>query len=483
MERPPTTIDRTDLFVTKNLRVPSAQAVAMLRDVRLRLAVDPATAGTRNGQIAAVAAANTLGRTPNFAPHVHVDVPPEVRVADGIPFIPEGLSLRSELVNLLARVAAFTPSETNYAPAGRGPYDITLVIGSAHKDAGPGAVYSTYAGWTASISILPSRDPHAPIDDPNNPLGAVLAGTWGAAEALKRLFVRVKNPSVHVTTLSAEQRTARVSAWQDTDGEALDGPRLPQRIDFGTFSLIGAGALGGCVGFVLNSLPSPTGRVHVCDFDVIERHSGNRLATAVPEDVGLNKAEHLVGVLSDRDFEAQAWRIPFGEFARRVGPDGLDTVLVGVDNVSCRRDAQFEVPRFLINGGTVDAEFLVSTHIEPGSGPCLACLYPRSSEPRRRADFLARARMLTGGACARARIAQNLPAGTISFVSMMPAVFMVAELVKDRLGHHAARRSSFRMNTFLLPSMDIQISFRPARHCLCGTDAYVRRYRDKWVSR
>ncbi len=485
--------------------------------MRVAVGVSAAWATSLAGQVMLAASTNVLARLFRYCPQLDVLAPP-VPARKGLPLVEPGRLLGEAVGASLSALAPVGFKGEYGTVARRDGYDVALSIGGAEVEAGR-VIHLASDRWRAYAGLEPAVG--AP-DDPN-PLGPLLAAGWGAALVAAELFrPLVPRPDA----LPGPPDGAWLSAFDYSDGRDQN-PSLPG-LDLGEVPILGLGAIGAAVAYALALLPRPRGCLHLIDPDVLSDSNVERHFVSARADVHRLKVEQVGSVLNTLapTLKVHASAVRFEDWPRRDDP--FEIALCGSDSGASRRALQFALPRELINGGTSGSGFMVSKH-RFEEGPCAACLYPEPAEPtsdlsdvvrqfgvgedvalellsgRRVFDEEVAEAMHTRGravlaeertaqligkpfaearrvACSEAIVRPDLPTPTVGFVSFLPGVLMVAELVKARHFANAPLRAP--SNVLVADAFDlIRLDREPrrkSRSCRCGDPLFVKAFRGRW---
>ncbi len=222
-----------------------------------------------------------------------------------------------------------TPQRLDFAPQKMGPW--LLAVGRKRE----GAICADASGWTARINgVFKKRIP-----------AAVPAVAFAAACAVAKLF----NQAIFRVEKNAFE------SWDFCLLRFLTGVQTPvpvlAHLDLGTIGLLGAGAIGSAVGYVLR-LSTWSGRLDVIDSQYFE---GPNLETCISADIQdvnrpLHKAAALVKLFETHGITAteRQCKVVAGE---RLLEEQWDAFICAVDNTETRRILDATNSRILINAG------------------------------------------------------------------------------------------------------------------------------------
>jgi hypothetical protein len=221
------------------------------------------------------------------------------------------------------------PERLDFSPGETGPW--RLALGCQAE----GAICADASGWTARINgVFTQRTPAAPP-------ATAFAVACAVAKLFNRAIFRVDEDSLE--------------AWDFCLLRFISTEHVPvsveQKVNLGRIGLLGAGAIGSAVGYVL-SFSKWSGELHVIDFDYFEDPN---LETCISADiksvnrplrkaVALAKSVNGHGIIaSERNCEVKA-----GEPMLK---ERWDSFICAVDNPETRRILDQVNTQILINAG------------------------------------------------------------------------------------------------------------------------------------
>lgn len=499
-----------------------------LRGQRAVIGIPEKLAKTRQGQVGLITAVNILTRLGALAPNLYLDVPKDVAVLPRVPLLPAGQGLGDSLLTLMRELATFQADnpERCYAEGGQN-FEAGLFIGNVTSDAAKAVTIGSQR-WLAAINpegVTENIDP-----DEANPFGIILAAALGSIELVKHMWLAIKDRDVVMEPLT---KRIVMSAFDfRVNAQFTRNPDLPRDCNLGHVCVLGLGAIGSGCNYILGCLPELEMSLDLVDPDVIELSNEERLFTSADpkRDIRQAKVVHAQGFITglQKKVKAFAYRMPFERYVD-MSRDRLGYVWCCLDSAQARRLLQTELASVLVNGGTDMSRWMLSLHEHNRpENACLQDLYPEPS-----LDFVASSPGETGlsdigpelarrvanggwrfdaGAVALARQRQQaapgrrttanyatltvrqvlssmcgqvsptnaLPAATISFVSLMPAVFMVADLVKRRMYNWRLDEGApnvFQFDSFRSPDKGTICNIRAAKECMCQSQGYQTAFR------
>lgn len=523
---------RMELFLAQELGVSDLEAARRRLDcLEVALVLSPAVANDRLGQIAILTAANILCRLGRYCANIAVVVPDRAHVTAGVPLLEPGAPLSVALVRFMEAVQAPEEGPTHrYRVAAPGEvFPLALSFGPDTPRA-KRVVYGWYERWTGGFGHEPRKGTYTGP----NPFGALIAGALGAT-AISRLLLSDVADTESAPRPLPDTAALSADSYGRPEHPNLE-PGLPEVVDLRALEpmlLVGGGAVASGVALGLASLQGAVGALEAVDDDTLDATNLERHLVSTCAHVGAPKARRIAAIFGEglwNGLDVRAHSCRYEELARQR----WQTVIATVDEAAARRRLQFDLPRVLLNGGTVGPEFLVSSH-DYGAGPCAECLYPERPQAAGSPDeslaaqtslgpgevrnlsasgaglseeqierivqqgalvfppeALERARTegiraLQQAACTTATVRPRLPAATIGFVAALPGLLLAAELVKLAVYGGDSRRTRplsgdrniFRMDTFGDLSAELEFA-RPSRGCRCQDRAMRAAYAARW---
>jgi len=357
-------------------------ALDCLRDFeyRVQLSIDKDLAETANGQMALVMAANLLSRMAPLVTHLEVLVPERIPLRHPIPLL-RGDELKFAVSSFLRDIRCGTHVRVSSTPS-IDP-DVILAMGEMLD---PLAEHVSIAseGWLAHVSW---QELHGRIDCSKiNPMGAYAAACLGAAEVCRSALLSVFPRETLVKPILLARDPLSFSTFTYGVNNALaPNPDLPEGIGLGATSIIGVGAGGGAVVYLLASLSNLCGRLALVDPDEINHSNLNRYihATQMHANQQVSKVELGRRLLAHHAcLEVLPLDASYDQGVTALRRAGyLDLLVSTVDTGIARREIQQDLPRVILDAAvTSRGEYLVA-RIDLGVGPCLECLHPPGAEP------------------------------------------------------------------------------------------------------
>ena len=321
---------------------------------------EASTLSTANGIEIALAALRLLVRT---CRNVTVALPGECG------------DLRTELERL-ARETAITPVNFRDDVVAEA-FDAILSVGSQARCDLPWTVVNSN-GWRARVSSTGQR--LAAGCSQTNPIGALGTACLGVTEVFKRLIALKEGKGELLDGLS-------FSLWTYTSVGDDPGPPLPDHLTVSNLLLVGGGAIGNGIAYLLARLPI-TGRAVVVDRqDYGEENWGTCICLPASGFIG-PKANFMAKLLRDK-FDSQPRHTEVQTLAKEFGATlPYPTVaLNGLDDIEARHEVQRLWPDLVIDGAIgSDLSCQVSCHPWGEDVACLMCLF---RQPTTRSETIA----------------------------------------------------------------------------------------------
>jgi hypothetical protein len=355
--------------------------------------------------------------------------------------------------------------------------DHTVVIGSTGVVIMGDAIACIADGWKAWVGDV-ERTPDVTPSESRNPIGPFFAASLVAGEIFKRTWGIRRGRLLRDDCYSLWSWNES-SIWADLDsGPEVNGLGLPAVI------LVGAGAVGNALAYVLANLETNDSYVVLIDDDKYDTTNLNRCVLAGAQDVGQSKVQVLASRLKDAGIDTFPFYGLLKDFLRdaRLGlrsnvaqeiDDGVfPLVLSCVDTGAGRQDIQGLHPDLLFGGSTLDLQAKAYFYAgEPGAA-CLGCHNPRqdqeklmrgkerdlrSMKPEERVKVLTQAGIDVGaveeylanpqcghmGRAALSDLASTLPAEfSVGFVSLGAGILLAANLFRRMLSERPFERTT-----------------------------------------
>lgn len=225
-----------------------------------------------------------------------------------------------------------------------------------------------------------------------NPLGAFLASTIALNDGLK-ILLGIKNVSFinneSVFKFSLFDYTNQISE-NSKENKIHDNPILPKKISLEKIAIIGAGAIGGALIYLLPFFNSKENQqslsfkeLILVDNDIFELSNLNRVLFADKNSVEKKKVKIAKNFLENNDFnkvDNEKFNIITIDNTFENIDDELENfnliAVVTVDTIRSRQAIQKKLPKSIINLGSKEFTFEISIHRDILTDACLLCSYP-----------------------------------------------------------------------------------------------------------
>lgn len=451
--------DKRDFIDLRDARTDALLPSRKHKDVHIAVALGPDTAQSLAGQAMAVTIGNLLPRIFNNLTFMGFDV-------DLIP----NLSLCGQ-ESLMAEVAHLctnaNPAVNLFSNNSGVKIDCLLGIGTDSYSVGghraPDVVIEA-DGWVCLIN------PHSTVrlkHESSNLLGPIFAACLGMAESLKIIEGFSPASRIHNGRLSLLDYKAGVSLPKLLD----HNNQWPNSIDIGNILMVGAGAVGSSVAYLLRLIEC-TFNLDIVDEDTVDETNLSKSPLFFVDQLNQNKASVVATLLNDGVRRiARGHEMRYSDFSERFlknrPPNALDIVLPLADiveeNGQVAENARYLVQQayfpLMIHGTTcLDWGINVHRHI-PFVDDCIMCRFPPE-------QFNARftcGEEVTAGEKANSNAHFALP-----FQPLMAAIGVVGELVKLQLDDYPYGPNKVHLVSYGSPMHIVKGNHLPEKHCLCN---------------
>lgn len=351
-------LSRTLLLMRQDLKagVPDDRLIAALVGTRVVIVADERNLISHSAQSAYVTVAMLLAR---MGVSVTV-IAPDVRLIGIQPPLLRG-TLVTGLLELGGDLLPDMYISTEFPSP---PVDLVIVLGDTAWN-GPAnrTVYLNADDWVGKFGTTGLGRWQA-----NDwPFGGLSAAALAASDAFNLAMRKLRKFAQHPP--SFEKRYAPL---QNTRFNVAP-ENTPCCSNLGTFDMISAGAITQSALYALARIPMNHGNVRVIEPEASDYSNLNRYMLLRQSRAGLYKAEDLaLQALGGLKIEPVNRRYK-GPNDPHIGPLA-DNVLVGVDHIPSRWNAQREDPGWLGIGATQGYEIAASFHLPVG--PCAGCVHP-----------------------------------------------------------------------------------------------------------
>lgn len=282
----------------------------------------------------------------------------------------------SNLINL------FPPSHKSLINIGEKEWNPSLIIKLGDKliKSDIPVLYIGSCGWTAYLS---TSKPCPYPAEPQNPIGAILAGALATGEAFKIAFSEIINVKL-CTDLIYDPLT------HGTGKVPITKPEIPKEIHFEDLTLIGVGAVGMSFVHCLSRLPQLTGKLRLIDPEATDEGNEQRYFLGYKENRGNKKVIIALQYLSlyhpilDIEAIGHPYEV-YMQICNSAANVAFPLIVTTVDTEITRRNVQAGLPKTILNGWTETDEnnltYGIGKHEFLGPYECLACAYFPKSAP------------------------------------------------------------------------------------------------------
>lgn len=394
---------------------------------------------TPNGQHMVLMAVNLLCR---FCSHLDIVIPQDIDAMIDFP-----VARRTKLLDNLLELAVnvYPAIELRAETKLTAPYNVVLGIGSASVESGSTVTINS-DGWIAHLCTEGNQLPWT--SELQNPIGAHVAASLGAADVFKAVLRRVKG----CNQLDVRPSGSFVFSAFDYGfaSSANANPPLPTSIPLGTVHLISAGAINSSVAYSLRAVPGITGKLVVIEPQEVQISDLNRyLITTANDAIRRRPKVDVLRTFVEGVFEVETFQMEFQRYRNQLKKGCLDLAIVGVDRDESRWEVQNEFPHVILSGGTEASAIQISRHDDFSQAACLGCLYPRRTYVE------------------HAGAVETEPSASISFVSALTGALLSGEIIKERSEAFRGNRLQTVLHMDALKASLFRIR-QPRKSALCG---------------
>ena len=256
-------------------------------------------------------------------------------------------------------------------------FDAVLNVGCTARPELPWTSINS-CGWLARVtSESRPLEVECGVD---NPMGALVAACMGVSEVFKRLIGLKQSRGKRFNGLSW-------SLFSYSQQPADDGPAIPARLSLEESLLVGAGAIGQGVLYLLDSLPL-YGNLRVIDPQLYGPENLGTCLLLERRQVGMCKVDVAKELLAGK-IKVDGYREEVAAFKRRLGEQlpFPRTVIGALDNIEARHELQRLWPDIVFDGAIGEFACQVSRHRWADDEACLCCMFRHSSGEK--AEFVA----------------------------------------------------------------------------------------------
>lgn len=345
----------------------------------VRIIITPSWAESTSGQLAAECLVNLLSRQVELIDGIEVVSPAAALLIR--PVIPAAASTLPEYLQALGAWSVGMEVRTANAATPQRP-DHTVVIGTDPMQHSTDAIVCVADGWKAwigSSQYAPKVSP--PVSE--NPIGPFFAAALAAGEVFKKTWGLRRGRFLEQNGYSLWTNDADAAFGKLDAGPELGGLQIPP------FLIVGCGAVGNVLAYVVAHLKASDAYPVLLDDDSYDTTNLNRCPLAGTEDLKKKKASVLAVRLQAAGIES----FPFDgrlmqfvgdprrglreDIAEEISSGRFPLVVSCVDRGDGRQDIQGLHPRMLFGGSTLDLQAKTNVYAGEAGAACLGCHNPR----------------------------------------------------------------------------------------------------------
>ncbi len=331
-----------------------------------------------NSQVVAVVFDDTAARSVEGKITLEMTINLLARLYPRLAVLADGMAAEAMVDDLVSLALAINPKIG--VGTDSGDATVCLAVGDSKVRAAGPIVYLGSDGWVARAST--KRPVGSGATD--NPLGAVAAACFGAANAFRAVF------SSQLLNGDLDEDLSVSLLDYDPASTEPANPELGP-VDLGESHLVGLGAVGNAAIWALSKVPRLSGHLHLIDHEEVDLTNLQRYVLATMADVGASKVALVEGFLRSTGLEARPHPERWGAYLAARDDWKLEKVAVAVDSAEDRVGIQAALPRWVVNAWTQPEDLGISRHAFDGDQACLACLYLPRGEQKSEAALVAEA--------------------------------------------------------------------------------------------
>lgn len=349
----------------------------------IRIVVADRWASSLAGQLLASCLVNLLCRQVRLVRHIEVvavDTPVLIKLPYGDSNNRFPMCLTSIAKWAVDDAVSVTTSQTEAI------VDHTVFIGETQTTTCRGhRLLAVGDGWRAWVGDPSHASPSVPPNSPN-PLGPFLAAALTAGEIFKR-----SRGIRRGRFLSADGYSLWSGASSQNWMDLHEGPEISGTLLSPTH-LVGAGAVGNALAYIIANLGLASGYFVLIDDDYYDDTNLNRCLVAGWSDIGHHKVYAIERALNAGRIEAFSFpgtirsyvkdgRVGLrADVAQQIDDLVFSVVLSCVDKGAARQDVQGLHPRLLLGGSTFNLQAKSNLYSGRPGAACLACFNPAEKD-------------------------------------------------------------------------------------------------------
>lgn len=340
----------------------------------VRIVIMPSWAESISGQLMAECLVNLLSRQVELIHGIEIVSPAAALLIH--PAVPTAVSTLPDYLEALGAWSVGMRVRTASAATSHRP-DQTVVIGTDPMQHSSDAIVCVADGWKAWIGS--SKDaPKLPPSVSENPIGPLFAAALAAGEVFKKTWGLRRGRFLEQNGYSLWTNDADAAFDKLDAGPELAGMPIPP------FLLVGCGAVGNVLAYVLAHLIACDAYPVLLDDDRYDTTNLNRCLLAGTEDLGKNKTS-VLGVrlqaagMDSFPFDGRVMQFVTDprrglreDVAEEISNGKFPLVVSCVDRGDGRQDIQGLHPSRLLGGSTLDLQAKTNVYAGESGAACLA---------------------------------------------------------------------------------------------------------------
>ena len=329
--------DRTKLFLQQHIEEPKKFFTAPIM-----ITADAAVLDTANGRIMLESAINLISR---FVDKL------AIRIPNSCP------DIESNMKKLIVATGCEIEDNDGIEPR------IVLSVGPTNVKS-EFTVQINSSGWVSYVSC--NSDVETFLTYNENPIGAMGAACFGAAEVFKRLL-DIDGCNMAWMTTHPDQICFSFLDYTLSSNNS----DFPKKINIRNALLVGAGAVGNGFLYALSKVKNLQGDIAVLDHDIIDSTNLNRCLSYFVDDVGKPKSS-VCNKLSRDGLKISGHVARYDDFQKQ--DSAFPIIVSAVDNNAARFAIQYDLPKLIFHAATDEKISTVSV-IKLLENACFCCLF------------------------------------------------------------------------------------------------------------
>ena len=249
--------------------------------------------------------------------------------------------------------------------------DMILVFGKIQKT---NALYVGSSGWS---SYLSTKSPCMWENKPNN-LAAIFSGALAVGEVFKNVIEKVSMKGIRIKKIDHFEYDL---LSQSNSQRPVLKPELPKKLFLDNLSLVGCGAVGQAIGYVLSRATTLVGTIKLIDHENLDESNEQRYLLGFKEKRDAKKIKLIGEILQKNNIALSTILLPYKyeDIAAATGFENNVEMISALDDISPRLHLQAGLPKTLWNIWTDSSEgvlrYGIGHHTLDNKYSCLACEY------------------------------------------------------------------------------------------------------------